>query len=752
MDKENQIQLVGTEAVNPRSKPMAARVNELDSAATVRAYWRIIQKRRRSAILMAVMVFGLALLWTIKQKPMYEAKALLEIEQENPNIVTVRELFQIENVTGDYIETQYMLLQSDSLARDVIQQLHLDKRKEFNSGRRLGAAADEQRVLQNFEERLNVIPIPRSRLIRVTFDSQDPKLAASVVNTLGESYIEQSLKIHWDATQKATKWLGQQLDGLKIKLKNSEDELQQYAQAKGLLYLENDKGETENAANERLQQLQNELTQAQAQRYQAESVFRLAEAGDYSALPGVFDNKVTQDLSERLADLEQKQAQLAPSFKPGYPEMKAIQSQIKRTRQLLEQQRSEAERHVADEYFAAVHREDLVKKAFAQQETQANVAAQESVQYNILKREVDTNKQLYEGLLQRLKEAGVSAGLKASNVRVVDPAVPPAQPVSPRMALDLAFGLLLGLAGGAGLACVQERVDNTVKSPDDVAHFLHLPILGLIPRERATGKRKVLRGPRFALSHHPRTNLRAAVDAEGQDGWIRIDGGTDGFSDLREAFRVLRTSILLSTAGRPPRSLAIVSAEANEGKTTVCCNLALSLAQLGKRVLVIDGDIRCPGVQDFFHISGSSGLVNHLAGLGEWRSLVQVSNAKGLDCLICGPEPPNPGELLSSERMEALIKDAMNDYNFVLVDAPPVLNITDGRILAAVAEGTVLVVKAGVTSRERAQRAESCMTAVGAHVIGAVLNDVNLRDAGYYHTGYYERRSRALNEREKASA
>lgn len=700
---------------------------------------------------MAVMVFGLVLLWTIKQKPIYEAKALLEMEPENPNIVTVRELFQIENVTDDYIETQYKLLQSDSLARDVIQQLRLDKRKEFNSGGPIGAAADEQRVLQNFEERLNVIPIPRSRLVRVTFDSQDPRLAAGVVNTLAESYIEQSLKIHWDATQKPTKWLSQQLDGLKIKLEKSEDELQKYAQAKGLLYLENDKGETENAANERLQQLQDELTQAQAQRYQTESVFRLAEAGDYIALPGVFDNKVTQDLSERLADLEQKQAQLAPSFKPGYPEMKAIQSQIERTRQLLEQQRSEAERHVADEYFAAVHREDLVKKAFAQQETQANAAAQESVQYNILKREVDTNKQLYEGLLQRLKEAGVSAGLKASNVRVVDPAVPPAQPVRPRVVLDLAFGLLLGLAGGAGLACVQERVDNTVKSPDDVGHFLHLPILGLIPRERVMVRRKAPRRPRFSLGH-PRANLGAAVDAEGQDGWIRIDGGTDGFSGLRESFRVLRTSILLSTAGRPPRSLAFVSAEANEGKTTVCCNLAISLAQLGKRVLVIDGDIRSPGVQDFFHISGSSGLVNYLAGLGEWRSLVQVSNAKGLDCLICGPEPPDPGELLSSERMEALINDAMNDYNFVLVDAPPLLNITDGRILAAVAEGTVLVVKAGVTSRERAQRAEGCMAAVGAHVIGAVLNDVNLRDAGYYHTGYYERHSRAPNEREKASA
>ncbi|MGC1106895.1 MAG: GumC family protein [Candidatus Acidiferrales bacterium] len=449
-----------------------------DGAARLRASWRIIRKRRWSVISALMTVFIVVVVGTFKQEPVYQAKGLLEIEQESPNIVTVQELFQIESVTDDYVETQYKILQSDTLARDVIRQLHLGQLKEFNSAEGIGGdlsallgkvmkkkgrfpsdAAREQHVLQSFEDRLTVEPVQRSRLVRITFDSQDPQLAANVVNVLAESYIEGNLKMHWDAAQKASAWLSEQLDGLKIKLEKSEDDLQQYATTNGLLYLESDKGESENIVDERLRQLQDELTQAQADRYQKEALFRLAEAGGYGALPGVFDNKVTQDLMDRLGDLERQQAALAPDFKPDYPKMKQIQSQIDRTEQFLQQQRQEAERHVADEYFAAVHREDLVSKAFSGQEKEESIVAQKAVQYNILKREVDTNKQLYEGLLQRLKEAGISAGLRASNIRVVDAAVPPASPARPRVALNLALGLLLGFRkrSGAGVCAGANR-------------------------------------------------------------------------------------------------------------------------------------------------------------------------------------------------------------------------------------------------------------------------------------------------------
>ncbi|MGH9729315.1 MAG: GumC family protein [Candidatus Acidiferrales bacterium] len=742
--------------------------------ANLRAYWRIIEKRRWTIASVFAAVFTVVLIATVKEKPVYEAQALVEIEQANPNIVSVQELFQSTNATDNYLETQYKILQSDSLARDVIRQLHLDQASEFNSGKAQRVqgvnmeagielaklptdAGHEQAVLERFKERLSVSPVQRSALVRLSFDSRDPQLAANAVNTMAESYIQENLETRWQATQKASAWMGSQLVGLKAKLEKSEDDLQQYAQGNGLLYLESDKGQTENIVDERLRQLQDELTQAQADRYQKESIYKLAEGGDYGALPGVFDNKLTQDLTDRLADLERQQAELAPEFKAGYPKMKEVQSQIERTKQLLAQERAEATRHIGDEYFAAVRREVLVNQAFEEQRREANVVAGKSVQYSILRREVDTNKQLYDGLLQRLKEAGVSAGLKASNIRVVDAAVPPTSPVRPRVALNLVLGLALGLAGGVALAFAQERVDNTLKSPEDIEDFLQMPALGAIPSRRDIARGRNGHGralPERCVAARDDGQLVAfeGFERKVRNGWIRVDAESLERSDVCEAFCGLRTSVLLSTAGRPPRSLAIISAEPREGKTTICGNLGITLAQLGKRVLIIDGDMRRPNIHDFFHVRDGAGLVNYLAGGEDWRELVQPTGSKGLDCLICGPAPPNPSELLSSDRMQTLVREAMTEYNFVLVDSPPLLDVTDGRILTTLVEGSVLVIRGGATSRESVQRAQMYLRDVGAHLIGAVLNDLDLRHEGYGYNGRYAARRQNENAREHVSA
>jgi polysaccharide biosynthesis transport protein len=748
MEKENQIQLIGTQTGLRRRATDFLRVEPAENATGLVASWRVMRKRRWSVICVMALVVAAVALWTLQQKPMYEATGMLEIEPESPNILSVQELFQIENTDEDYLETQYKILQSDSLAREVIGELHLGQSEEFNSGEGNGGlaklferrtknnkafpkdATHEQRVLQKFEGRLTVEPIQRSRLVRVIFDSQDPQLAAKVVNTVARCYGQDELRMHWEAAQKASVWLGGQLDEVKLKLEKSENQLEGYASDNGLLYLQRADGQTENIVDQRLRELQDELSQAQADRYQKEAAFRLAEAGDYGALPGVFDNKVTQDLTDRLADLEQQQAALAPTFKPDYPKMKEIESQIERIEESLQQQRQQAERHVADEYFAAIHREDLVTKAFSAEEKSASEVAQKAVQYNILKREVDTNKQLYDGLLQHLKEAGISSALSASSVRVVDAAVPPVSPAKPRVALNLGFGLLLGLLSGAGLALMQERADNTLKSPEDVEQRLRMPVLGMIPLENVREGRKGLRGRSGGIfGQSGATELIAQSQHDGV--WLRMDAGSPALWEFREAFRALRTSVLLKGAGRPPRTLTFTSSEVGEGKTTICCNLAMSLANLGKRVLVIDADIRKSQVQEFFELNGSAGLVNYLAGEGEWRSFVQMSRVKGLDCLICGPELPNPGELLSSERMDALIRDAMNDYSFVLVDSPALLDFSDGRLVATLAEGAILVVRGGATSRQQVQRAQACAANVGARVIGVVLNGAELRNSGY---------------------
>jgi succinoglycan biosynthesis transport protein ExoP len=729
-----------------------------DAGPDLRAHGRMLWKRRWTVFSVLLVTLTAVLLYTIRQKPLYRAQAMLEIEQENPNIVTVERLFELRSVSPDYLETQYKILRSDTLARQVIEQVHLDRTKEFNppphvwpwqvnaeSARGAARASspdsgDEQSVLRKFEDRLSVDPVRSSLLVRVSFDSENPERAARVVNAVAANYIQDNLRTHFEATEQASVWLSKQLDQLKIKLEKSEDALQGYAEANGLLFLENNTGQPENIVNERLQQLQNELTKAQADLYEKESLCRLVQTGDTGALPGVFDNKMMQQLTVKLADLERQQAQLAPNFKPGYPQMREIQSQIDRIQQVLKQQRAQAARHIQDEYLAAARRTALLREAFDAQQKQANLVAEKSVQYNILKREVDTNKQLYRGLLEQLKQAGISAGLKASNIRVVDHAVPPARPDSPRIPVNLAFGFLLGLGGGIGLAFLQEQLDNTLKNQADIETFLGVPALAVIPSRRSLPLEKENYRQRVQKALAVSSRINGPARGPMENSWLRVDSELLEHSALAEAFRSLRTSVLLSAAARPPRSLVVISAEPGEGKTTICGNLAISLAQLGKRVLVVDADLRRPCLHAFFHRPESAGLVDYLTGSDTWRGMVQPSGIGNLDCLVSGPLPPNPSELLSSERMQAFVHEATAQYDFLLIDSPPLLNLADGRILGTMVESAILVARGGATPRELVQRAQLCLSEVGARVIGVVLNETDHeRDEKYAQ--YYRYRA-----------
>ena len=730
-------------------------VEEAVEGPDLRAHWRTIQKRRWTILSILLVALTIVSIVTWKQKAVYRADALLEIQKENANIPTVQELFQLENVSDNYLETQYKVLQSETLARRVIDQLHLERDSEFNPPKngwfqaQAQAAAPmpdslvdpdvEQTVLREFRDRLSVDPVRRSRLVQISFESEDPKVAAQAVNALAENYIQGNLESRWQAAQKASEWLSQQLQSFKAKLEKSEDDLQEYAQKNGLLFLETQKGDTENIVNERLRQLQDELTKAQAERYAKESLYRLTQSGDYSALPGIVDNKLMQELTARLAELERQKAALTPTFNRDYPKMKEIQSQIDENERRLAEERKRAAQGIVDDYLAATRRESLVREAFEQQQNQANTVAGRTVQYNILKREVDTNKQLYEGLLQRLKEAGVSAGMNASNIRVVDAAVPPTRPIRPRPVLNLGLALLLGLGCGIGMAFLQEHLDNTLKSSDDIERVLRVPTLALIPSRESlkNGNTGVYRLLENKVSHKSGNGQLTLLEKHPGKTWIRIDGNGTQHSALSEAFRGLRTSVLLSAAGRPPRSLTFVSAEPGEGKTTVASNLSISLAQLGKRVLLIDGDMRRPCIHKLFNIEvHSGGLVTYLTGGEGWSHLVRPTGLVNLDCLVCGPVPPNPSELLSSDRMQTLILEATAEYQFVLIDAPPLLNVTDGRILATMVDGALLVVRGGYTPQELVQRAQLHVRDVGAHLIGVVLNDVDVRHNGYYQSYY----------------
>jgi polysaccharide biosynthesis transport protein len=771
MKPENGIEVLqpGVRTIE-RRKPEALLPAAAESPDFV-AYGIVLRKRRWTVITLAALIFAAVLLVTLKETPLYEAKTLLEIEKENPNIVTAADLFEIDNVSNTFLETQYKVLQSDSISRRVIHDLSLDELAEFNpprhwwslrprpsvaqASRASGAPeADSDGVynaLKTYQDRLDIEPVKQSRLVEVSFESRDPVLAAEIVNSVADNYIDQNLELRWQAAQKASEWLSQQLVGVKAKLEKSEDEMQEYARANGLLFLENEKGATENIVDSRLRELQDALTKAQADRIEKESLYRLVETGDYASLPTVFDNRELQELTLRLSDLETQDALLASTFAPDYPRRKQLDSEIAEAQQTLTKERSRAAQHITDDYNAAVRRESLLHEAFAVAQNDANGIAERSVQYNILKREVDTNRGLYDGLLDRLKQAGVAAGLKESNIRVVDAAVPPKKPAKPRVALNLSLGLLVGLAAGIGAAFLQEYFDNSLKTTEDVERILQLPALALIPAVESLNGHRNGRSAQVeftegaARSGDPlpsggRAPLLAGTNGHGGNAsphWYRIDDLSPKYSALTEAFRSLRTSVLLSAAERPPRSLLVSSAQPGEGKTTVSTNLAISLAQLGQRVLLIEGDLRRPSVHRAFGIQGSLGVVSYLTGQQDWRAAVEKISLANLEVLVCGPAPPNPAELLSSDRMQKLLKEALTEYKFIVVDSPPLLNVADSRILATLVEGVVLVVKGGVTPRELALRAQGYASDVGARVIGVVLNNVDLHREEYSYVRHY---------------
>ena len=497
-------------------------------------------------------------------------------------------------------------------------------------------------ALTRFQDRLDIRPIRRSRAVELRFDSHDPELAARAVNAVAENYVQKNLEARWDSAQKASNWLSLQLNVLKTKLEKSEDDMQKYAAANDLLYLVTEKGEQESVVNQSVRDIQDELSKAQGDRMDKESKFFLLQSGDYSSLPGVFDSTLMQELSVRLADLQRQHAQLSATFTEDYPKVKEIRSQIQEIQSSLERERRRAAEKISNDYFAALRREKLAQQAFAGRQAEANQIAKKSVQYGILSREVDSNKELYEGLLQRLKEAGVSAGLNASNIRIVDPGRVPYKPIAPNYPLNLGCAIFLGLGLGVGMAFLKEHLDQTIRHSDDVIHYLGVPVLGFIPRcgglRRRRHKRAAREDRELILSFgEAKSDAAGALIQESCRNKVEVQNAA-AFS---EAFRELRTSVILSGSGRSAHSILVTSAQPGEGKTTVAVNLAFSLAQLGQPVLLVDADMRRPKIQTYFPDGGSQ-LSSYLAGRGAWQQMVYPTSISRLSVLHCGPASGKP--------------------------------------------------------------------------------------------------------------
>jgi succinoglycan biosynthesis transport protein ExoP len=604
--------------------------------------------------------------------------------------------------------------------------------------------------VDNLQEALKVEPVKESRLtthetrlIDISYRHTDPHLAAKIVNTVAQTFVDQNREKRIETTGTTGSYLLKRIGELQSTIRAKEEELINYAKNHQILSLD----ANQNTVVERLEGLNKQLLISENERKFAESAYRaslqpgaaeaLAEGGADRDVPSA--TRVTTDAEMKLTELRQKRAELLVENTEKWPAVKEVDKQIAALEKQMGDTRARATQvvttNLATRYHQALANEEALRKAYDQQRAETLTQNEAAVNYRIIQQEIETNKTMLDGLLQRTKENDVVMAGTPNNIRIVDFAIAQKKPVAPKRTYIVAFSLLFSLGCGVGLAFLIEYLDDSVRSMDDVENFLHLPAIALIPQ---VGNLKPKR--RLAL---PAKNSAPLLSTNGNGSQELLLTEIDKRSPVAEAYRHLRTSILLSTAGRPPRSLLITSSVPSEGKTTTAVNTAITLAQTGARVLIIDADMRRPRVHNIFHLSNSHGLSELLstdASENEITSAIQRDEKSGLFVLTAGPVPPNPAELVGSEQMIKLLSVVTHNFAHVVVDSPPVAAFTDGVLIGAMVEAVLLVVHTGKSSRKVVARARKLLQDVGARIIGVVLNKVPTvaSQSYYYYSGYYQ--------------
>jgi exopolysaccharide transport family protein len=707
-------------------------------------YIRILVKRKWTILSCLAGIFSIVAIASLRMTPIYEASGEIEINKPDNGLVNFNNspTFSFDYYDPTEIETEVRILESDLLALQVIRELGLDRRPELaGQAPTLPSALDlapdplqadsgrTSALLAGFKGALKVALVQNTHIVEVRYRSPDKQLAANVVNTLMNTYSENNFKARFESTMQASDWLSKQLVDLQMKVETSQEKLVRYQKAHEIIGAD----EKQNIITSKLDELNKELTLAESERMDRESVYRLIQSGDadtISAASGAAEpgsslqtaSALLEALRTKQSDLKIQAAELNTQFGPSYPKLAQLNNQLKEIDAQIQVELKKIAEKYRGQYLAALQRENMLRDALEKQKQEANKLNESAIEYSLLKRDVETNRQLYEGLLQKLKEAGVSAGLRSNNSRVVNGAREPTSPVEPNIPRNLAFAVLLGLTSGIGLAFLLESMDNTVRTTEQAQIISGLPALGMIPL-----------GSRTALDSASPKRMVIASSKEA----VELITQVRPQSQMAESYRALRTSLLLSNIGAPPRVIMVTSALPQEGKTTTSINCAVVLAQKGVRVLLIDADLRRPSIHKTLGVGPRSGLSNVLTGSATLdQAITRSPLLPNLAILPAGTPPPNPAELLASANMGDMLAQLRQQYDHVVIDTPPTLSVTDAVVLSARADAIVLVIRSGKTTRQALRRSRDLLLQVNAKVSGVLLNAVDLNSPDYYY--YYE--------------
>jgi polysaccharide biosynthesis transport protein len=723
-----------------------------DSSArehTLGDYWRVLQKRKWTVIVTIVVITITAALISLRMTPIYDATTTILISPQISNPLNFKD--NNSSQATDYqqrdIDTQVKVLQSDTMAELVIHRLDLDAHRDFAGNAQTqstgGIAVSEspaeessrnEQLIRKFQGNLRVQQVPDTSLVEIKYSDPNPTLAADIANATTAVFIEQNVKSRYDSTMQAADWLSKQLADLQIKMESSQAKLVQYEKEHNIVGTD----DKQNLTTETLDELNKELTGAQAERIQKESLYQIATTSNPSDLSAVLQDSILTSLRQRQNELQAQYALLSTEFGPSYPKVIEVKNQLDQIERNFKEQVQNTVNRIKNDYQTSLNRERMLQAALTEQTAVASKLNENAIEYKVLKQEADSNRQLYDGLLEQLKQASLAAGLNSSNIRVVDRARVPPHSARPNISRNMEFALLLGLICGVAIAFGLEALDTTVKTPDQAESISGLPILGVIPLQSSfQGAIAGIANTRL-LRKVPRNNAGART----------LISYLEPQSEIAEAYRALRTSILLSSVSHPPRSILVTSSLPQDGKTMTCINIAIVLAQQGKRILLLDADMRRPHIHRAFGLSGHMGLSNILTGGAKTSDAICKTIQPNLFVIPAGPVPPHPAELLSSALMRDLLKQWRDEYDHVIIDSPPVISVTDPVLLSVETDAVLLIVRSGQTTAAHVRRTRNLLQSVNAGLLGVVVNAADLSSPDY-HYYYYGSRYRYYMGKER---